>query len=348
PFPGAGADQRDDVLAPGQHPGDGDLRDGDALGRGHLAQRLDEGEVVPQVVALEAGRVGPEVVGGERPAGGEVAGDQTAGEDAVGGDGDAEFAGGRQDLVLDGPGEERVLDLEVRDGRGGGGPADGVGVDLAEADVPYVALLDEFGDGADGLLDRDVRVGAGDPVDVDVVDAEALERVGGEVLHRGRAAVDPAPVAVRVAQGAELDAEQGLFAPGGGSGAQGLADQQLVVAHGVEVAGVEQGDAGLQGGVHGGDALGPVRVPVERGHAHAAEAEGEDPGAGGSQCAGVCRRHAVQPGMTNDRFQYLSFLNLSARRARTPGPTRARKRRTPGPGSPGPGVLAGREPSGAD
>src|SRR5690606_39870864 len=80
----------------------------------------------------------------------------------------------------------------------------------------------------------------------------------------------------------------------------------------------------------------------------AAEAVGEGRGAGVSQCGGVCRRHTVQPGMTNDRFQYLSFINLSARRARTPGPPRARKRRTPGPGSPGPGVLAGREPSGAD
>lgn len=223
--------------------------------------------------------------------GGEVAGDQTAGQDAVGGDGDAQFAGGGQDLVLDAAGDQRVLDLEVGDRGGGGGAADRRGADLAEADVPDVPLLDEFGDGADGLLDRDVGVEPGDAVDVDVVDAEALEGVRGEVLHGGRAAVVPAPGAVGVAQGAELHADPGLLPQRGGRGAQGLADQHLVVAHGVEVAGVEQGDPGVQGGVDRGDRLRPVRLAVQRGHAHAAEAEGGDLGTGGSERARV-HRHA--------------------------------------------------------
>src|SRR5690606_11030570 len=179
-----------------------------ALGRGDLAQRLDEVQVVPEVVALEAGRVRPEVARGEFAVRGEVAGDQPSGEHSVGGEGDAQLTGGRQDLLLHGAGDQRVLDLQVRDGRGGGGPADGVGADLAEADVPHMALLDEFRDRADGLLDGHVGVGTGDAVDVDVVDAEPLERVGGEVLHGGRAAVVAGPVAVRVAQGAELHADQ--------------------------------------------------------------------------------------------------------------------------------------------
>ncbi len=246
---------------------------------------------MPEVVALEAGRVGPEVARGELPVGGEVAGDQSAREHPVRRDGDAQLTGGGQDLVLDGAGDQRVLDLQVRDRRGGGGPADGVGADLAEADVPDVAPLDEFRDGADGLLDRHVGVGAGDAVDVDVVDAQALQGVRGEVAHRGRAAVDRAPAAVRVTHRAELDAGQGLFAQAGGGGAQCLADQQLVVPHAVEVAGVEQGDAGVQGGVDRGDRLAPVRVAVQRGHAHAAEAQGGDAGAGGSERSGV-RRHA--------------------------------------------------------
>ncbi|MGX1269837.1 hypothetical protein RKD18_003031 [Streptomyces phaeoluteigriseus] len=72
-------------------------------------------------------------------------------------------------------GDQRVLDLEVGDRGGGGGPADRLGADLAEADVPDVSLLDEFGDRADGLLDGDGRVEPGDAVDVDVLDTEALE-----------------------------------------------------------------------------------------------------------------------------------------------------------------------------
>ncbi len=45
------------------------------------------------------------------------------------------------------------------------------------------------------------------------------------------------------------------------------------MAHAVEVAGVEQRDAGIERGVDGGDALAAVGGAVEVGHAHAAEAE---------------------------------------------------------------------------
>ena len=71
--------------------------------------------------------------------------------------------------LLDAAGDQGVLDLQVDDRRDGGGPAQGVRADLGEADVAHVPGLDELGDRADGLLDRDVRVDAGDPVDVDVV-----------------------------------------------------------------------------------------------------------------------------------------------------------------------------------
>ena len=46
-----------------QHPGDRSLRDGDALGFGDRAQRLDESEVAVEVLALEAGAVVAEVAG---------------------------------------------------------------------------------------------------------------------------------------------------------------------------------------------------------------------------------------------------------------------------------------------
>ena len=46
--------------------------------------------------------------------------------------------------------------------------------------------------------------------------------------------------------------------------------------HAVEVARVEQGDAGVERGVDGGDALDFVGRPVEVGHSHAAEANRRD------------------------------------------------------------------------
>jgi hypothetical protein len=46
------------------------------------------------------------------------------------------------------------------------------------------------------------------------------------------------------------------------------------VAHGVEIAGVEQRDAGIERGMDRGDALVAIGRPVDLGHAHAAEAKG--------------------------------------------------------------------------
>ena len=97
-----------------------------------------------------------------------------------------------------------------------------------------------LGDGADGLLDGDAGVEARRAVDVDVVDAQAREAVGEEVLDRRGPRVEAEPRSVGAAQGAELHREQHLVAPA----AQGPADQHLVVAHAVEVAGVDEVDAG--------------------------------------------------------------------------------------------------------
>src|SRR5471030_2158406 len=153
----------------------------------------------------------------------------------------------------------------------GVGAADGVGAHFGQTDVLDVAVLNQVGDGADGVFDRHRRVEARRAVDVDVFDAEALQRIGGEVFHRGRAVVDAAEAAGRVAQRAELDADLRGVAV---AAHQRLAQQQFVVAHGVEVAGVEQGDAGVERGVDGGDGFGAVgrTVPVLR-HAHQAEAD---------------------------------------------------------------------------
>src|SRR5690606_10955593 len=240
PGPGAGADERHDVLALGGDPGDGGLRGGDALVLGDAAQGVGQRQVVAQVLALEAGAVGAEVVGGEVAAGVPVAAEQAARQHAVGGDADAQAAGDRQDLGLDVARQQGVLDLQVADRVDGRGAAQRRGADLGQADVADVSGLDEFGDGADGVLDGHAGVEAGGTVDVDVVGAEPPQAVGEEVLDGGGAGVVAEPGAVGAAQRAELDADHDAVAVGA---AQGVAQQQLVVAHAVEVAGVEEGDA---------------------------------------------------------------------------------------------------------
>src|SRR5690606_26555949 len=126
-------------------------------------------------------------------------------------------------------------------------------------------------------------------VDGDVVGAQPGQRVGQEVLDRLRTPVVPAEPGTRPPQHAELDAQPVTVPP---AAPQRLGEQQLVVAHPVEVAGVDQGDAGVQRGVHGGDALRPVGGPVGVGHAHRAQPQRGDLRPGPAQ--GSCP-HLVLP-----------------------------------------------------
>jgi hypothetical protein len=64
---------------------------------------------------------------------------------------------------------------------------------------------------------------------------------------------------------------------------QRLTDEELVVAHAVVVAGVEQADPGVQGRADRGDALRLVGRAVGAGHAHAAQPDRRHVRTGGSQ-----------------------------------------------------------------
>ena len=216
-----------------------------------------------------------------------VPGEEPAGEDAVRGHSDAELAAGGQDLVLDPTREERVLDLQVGDGVDGVRAADGLGAALGEPDVPNVARLHHFRDGADGLLDRDVGEHAARSVDVDVIGAEPTERVGEEVLDRRRSQVVAHNRTVRSPHEPELDADDRLLAL---PAAKCLPDEELVVPGRVVVAGVEQRDPGVERSLDGGDRLRLVGGAVEVGHAHTAEPERGD---GEAACAEGARVHGI-------------------------------------------------------
>jgi hypothetical protein len=83
-------------------------------------------------------------------------------------------------------GDKRVLDLQVGDGMHLVGPPQRLGPGLRQPDVAHVAGLHELGDGAHRLFDRHLRIDAPEPVDVDVVGAEAGQGVGERVLDRLR------------------------------------------------------------------------------------------------------------------------------------------------------------------
>ena len=202
-----------------------------------------------------------------------------------------------EDLALDPARQQRVLDLQVGDGVDGGGAAQRVRADLREADVADEAGLDHLGDRSDGLLDRHRLIEPRRAVDVDVVRAEPPQRLGEGVLRRGRAGVEAHEGAERVAQAAVLDAEDHVVAA---AVLERACDQQLVVARAVEVAGVDQGHPGVDGGVNGGDALALVGGSVEVGHPHRAEADGRDVGAVAGKGACVHAAHHGERGATSE------------------------------------------------
>ena len=162
------------------------------------------------------GQVGADVARRDGPLLRPVPAQEAAREDAVRGDGDPELAGGRAGSRP----RCRARRASTRSaGRQIGCTACArrivVGAGLREADVAHVAGLHHLRDRADRVLDRDRGVHAGEAVDVDVVGAEPLQRVGEEVLDRGRTPVDAGPAPLDVAQRPELDA-QDVGCRGGG------------------------------------------------------------------------------------------------------------------------------------
>ena len=175
PVAPARADQRHDVLAARQHPGDRELRDASrrARRRPRAARRRARGCARGSRPG-SAGCVRAEVAAAERSRSrAPVAAEQPAREHAVGGDADAELAARRAGSRPRCPREISEYSI-CRSPIGCTAAARRIvsGADLREADVAHVAGLHQLGDRADRLLDRHVRIEPRRAVDVDVVGAE--------------------------------------------------------------------------------------------------------------------------------------------------------------------------------
>ena len=115
-----------------------------------------------------------------------MATDQAAGQHAISSDGDAEFAAGRQNAVLDAARDERIFDLKVADGMDLGRLPDRIAADFGEADMAYEASLHQIGDGANRVLDRDLGIEPSRTINIDMIRLEALQRISEGRLHCGR------------------------------------------------------------------------------------------------------------------------------------------------------------------
>ncbi len=133
------------------------------------------------------------------------------------------------------------------------------GIHARRAEVERLAGFDDIVQRLAGLFDGRVLVEAMDLVEVDVIDAEALEAGvdgGHDVLAREAAVVG------RVAHGVEdLGGNHQLFAAGLEL-AQQLAGDALALAERVDVGGIEEVDAGFDGAADEGLAPLLLRAPT--------------------------------------------------------------------------------------
>src|SRR5262245_1085985 len=79
-----------------------------------------------------------------------------------------------------------------------------VGAGFTEAEETHLALLDESRHGTDGVFDRHIGIDAMGVVEVDMVDAHALEARLARDRHVVGLAADPAALSARPADVAEL------------------------------------------------------------------------------------------------------------------------------------------------
>ena len=84
------------------------------------------------------------------------------------------------------------------------GAADIARACLRQPDVADLARLDEIGHRPDGFFNRRRRVGTMLIIQIDVIDAEPLQRAIAALAHIVGLAADPKPCAVRAAHDAEL------------------------------------------------------------------------------------------------------------------------------------------------
>ncbi len=191
----------------------------------------------------------------------------------VGDESDSEFADGREDFVFYVALPERVFGLEGGDGVDFVGSADGCGGGFGEAEVFDLACFYEVGHRAYGVFDGGLRVDAVLVVEVDVVDAEALEGcVAGGFDVLWLAADGPVGWVFFFADVGEFCCEEDLVA----AWADGFADQLFVVADAVGVGGVEEVDSEIERAEEGCGRLFVVALAVELAHAHATESHAGD------------------------------------------------------------------------
>src|SRR5436189_2983207 len=138
-LPPLGPEDRHDVLAPGPHPRQRELRGRALLLDRDLLDVAEQLEVLGEVLPLEPRRAPAPVVGGEVLESLDLAGEESPPERAVGDEADAQLAARGKRPVLHVAAPQRVLALEGGDGMDPAGAPLRLGSRLRQAEVAHLA-----------------------------------------------------------------------------------------------------------------------------------------------------------------------------------------------------------------
>src|SRR5271165_706438 len=242
-----------------------------ALGHGKLFDRCHKIEVLLKVLTLEPWFVAAEVFRRQVIDRLELSGQESATQRAVGDEPDAQFPHGRQDLGLGLAAPERILRLQRGDRVNHCGSTDRCGCSLRQPEVTHFSSLHQVRHRPDRLLDWRVGIDPVLVVKVDHIDAQSLEAGVTALPDILRITPDAEEFTVRAADVAELRRQYHLPS----AVLDGLADEDLVSSHSIDVRRVEQVPASVQVTMDDADRLRVIHLlrVVELAHPHAAEAD---------------------------------------------------------------------------
>src|SRR5258706_946780 len=263
-----GAGDRNDLPALREQPGEHELRRRAFFLRGELLEALDDLHVRVEVLGLEARVLQAAIAFGQVRLALHRAGEHATPERRVSDERDAELAAAGERFLAVLPVEQRILVLHRRDRMHLVRAADRFGPRLRQAELAHFALLEQALHRAHRVLDRRIRVDTVLVVEVDDVDAQALQARLASLHHVIGLAVH-ALLALGVLGLAELGADDHALA----AALERFAEQRLVVAPAVHVGGVEEVDALVERVVDDADRFLVVGVAVDARHRHQAQAD---------------------------------------------------------------------------
>jgi len=228
----------------------------------------DKIEVLLEVFSLEARRIPAVIVRRKIFEAFDLTGEKAAAERAIGNEGNSQLTGCRQDFIFRIAAPQRVFRLQRGDRMHFVRAPNGAGGSLGQSEVANFARFHQLRHRTDRFFDRHSWIDAVLVIQVDSFHAQAFQTVIAARAEIFGFAVHAAHRRIRfAAHNSEFRRQENLVA----QTANGIADQNLVIAVTVNVRSIKKRDAEFDGAMNRGYRFRVVTRSIEFRHPHAAQ-----------------------------------------------------------------------------